>query len=96
MSIKPAKRTFSERITEIWQDRSTGKVFSTDVPPEHVRDESWHRCVRRVRLLHHPDSDSVFIEDYNDFCSKLDEPDVCELTLEEFNYWNTIYNNTDL
>lgn len=96
MSIKPAKRTFSERITEIWQDRSTGKVFSTDVPPEHVRDESWHRCVRRVRLYHHPESDCVFIEDYDADQSVHHENQAVEVTLDIYNYWNTIYKNDDL
>jgi hypothetical protein len=78
------------------QDKMTGKIWEGEITLEQHRDPKWNMRHRRVRLLHHPESDAVFCEDWNipDWQSSLSVAN--EINLEEFIWLKTLYDNPDL
>ncbi|EGL8313621.1 hypothetical protein K2A41_004197 [Salmonella enterica subsp. enterica serovar Braenderup] len=84
------------QVDQYWQVRTTGQIMLIRQPENHVFSPEWHLNYRRVRLLHHPESTCVFVEDYGTCLSALDDPCVVELDLKEYKYWNLIYSNPDI
>lgn len=80
--------------TEYWQDKGTGQII--ECPAGLQRDELWHKTFRHVRLLHHPESCCLIVEDVGTCMSYLDDPRVVEIDLEAYNWWKIIYENPDI
>lgn len=80
--------------TEYWQDKGTGQII--ECPAGLERDELWRKHYRHVRLLHHPESGCLMVEDVGTCLSYLDDPLTVEIGLEEYNYWKLIYENPDI
>ena len=78
---------------EYWQVKATGEIMEV---PKAERSMEWIKAYRQVRLLHHPESDCLMVEDIGTCCSWLDDPLVVELTLEEYKYWKMIYDNPEI
>lgn len=88
---------YTNRVTQIWQSKKKPEVLIEVFEAEDKEwDKTWHFEYRRVRLLRHPESDSVFIEDYHDLCSALDDPCTVEMGIQDFKYWKLIYENPDI
>lgn len=79
--------------TEYWQVKATGEIMEV---PASERSMEWMKAYRQVRLLHHPEAESLMIEDVGTHLSYLDDPYVCEIDLETYKYWKLIYDNPDL
>lgn len=79
---------------EYWQVKTTGEIMIC--PVVETRSPEWHLAYRRVRLLHHEESECVFLEDFGTCLSALDDPSVVELDIDEYNYWKMIYDNPDI
>lgn len=78
---------------EYWQVKATGEIMTV---PKGERSVEWMKAYRPVRLLHHPESDCVFVEDATTCLSALDVPCVIELNMEEYKYWKMIYDNPEI
>lgn len=87
----------TKRVTQYWQSKRVAETIIEIFEREDREwDPTWHLEHRRVRLLHHPESECVFIEDLYDQCSALDDPCTIELTLREYKYWKMVYDNPDI
>lgn len=88
---------YTNRVTQYWQSKKTPEVIIEVFEPEDKEwDKTWHLEYRRVRMLHHPESCCVFVEDYHDLCSALDDPCTVELNIPDYKYWKLIYENPDI
>lgn len=80
--------------TEYWQDKRNGQVF--ECPADQERSQEWLSAFRKVRLLHHPESCCLMVEDVGTCMSYLDDPLVVEIDLEAYNWWKLIYENPEI
>lgn len=78
---------------EYWQVKATGEIMTV---PAGERSREWMKAYRQVRLLHHPEAESLMIEDVGVNLSFLDDPYVVEIDLDTYKYWKLIYDNPDL
>lgn len=78
------------------QDKLTGKIWEGEITTAQHRDPKWNMRHRRVRLLHHAESNSLFCEDWHtpDWQSSLAVAE--EVTLEEWIWLKSLYDNPDL
>lgn len=78
------------------QDKMTGEIREGIITLAERRNPHWNMRNRRVRLLHHAESDCVFCEDWDTptWQSSLAVAD--EIDLEEFIWLKTLYANPDL
>lgn len=87
------------RPIEYWQVKATGEIMEIPALREgEVRSPEWMKAYRHVRLLHHPESCSVFMEDYDlpEWQSSMCNPEVCEMELSDYRCWKMIYDNPDI
>ncbi|AFB84069.1 hypothetical protein F418_p52 [Hafnia phage Enc34] len=86
----------SKLVVKYWQDKKNGMVIETHMPETWTASNEWRTYLREVRLLHHPESECVIVEDVTTNLSFTDDPNVIEVDLPTFNYWNLIYSNPDI
>lgn len=80
------------------QDKLTGKIWEGDITLAQHRDPKWNMRHRRVRLYHHPESDSIFCEDWHtpDWQRADVNGECSEIDLEQFTWLKSLYDNPDL
>lgn len=87
---------YTNRVTQYWQNKRTAHIIEIFQEEDYKQSPEWNLEFRRVRLLHHPESECVFAEDYGVCLSALDDPLVIEIDLKEYNYLNMVYSNPDI
>ncbi len=80
------------------QNKVDGRVWEGEISDSDRKSQQWNMRHRRVRLLHHPESDCVFCEDYDtpEWQSSMCDGMVHEVDIEQWLWLKTLYENPDL
>lgn len=78
------------------QSKVDGRVWEGEISDADRKSQPWNMRHRRVRLLVHSESDSVFCEDYDTPDWQTSRGMADEVDLEQWLWLKTLYENPDL